>query len=94
MKKLSNKRIQGFASILPLLIIVFLIVSGFAVYNQGRGLLSLQKMFLVNQTIKAKVRELLREQKMKMKKMKPRSLRKRWSLLKHLNLRNLKRKKK
>lgn len=35
MQKLSNKRIQGFASILPLLIIVFLIVSGFAVYNQG-----------------------------------------------------------
>ncbi len=34
MKKLSDKRIQGFTSILPLLIVVFLVVSGFAVYNQ------------------------------------------------------------
>ncbi len=46
MKKLSNKRIQGFASILPLLIIVFLIVSGFAVYNQNRGLSAVQKNVL------------------------------------------------
>lgn len=37
MKKLSNKRVQGFASFLPLLIIAFLIVSGFAVYSQGRN---------------------------------------------------------
>ncbi len=37
MKKLSNTRIRGFVSILPLFIVVFLIVSGFAVYNQGRN---------------------------------------------------------
>lgn len=37
MKKLSNKRIQGFISFLSLLVVTFLIVSGFAVYNQSRG---------------------------------------------------------
>ena len=46
MKKLSNKRIQGFALILPLVIVVFLIVSGFAVYNQNRGLSAVQKNVL------------------------------------------------
>ncbi len=42
MKKLPNTRIQGFASILPLLIIVFLIVSGFTVYNQRRSFSAVQ----------------------------------------------------
>ncbi len=36
MKKLFNKRVQGFISFLPLLVVAFLVVSGFAVYSQNR----------------------------------------------------------
>jgi len=35
MRKPSKIRVQGFASVLPLLVIAFLTVFGFAVYNQG-----------------------------------------------------------
>ena len=36
MKKLLNKEIRGFASILPILVVAILIVSSFAVYRQGK----------------------------------------------------------
>lgn len=34
--KLSNKEVRGFASILPILIIAFLAVSSFTIYNRGK----------------------------------------------------------
>lgn len=39
MKKLPSKRIQGFISFLALLVVTFLIVSGFAVYSQNKDFL-------------------------------------------------------
>jgi hypothetical protein len=37
MKKFTEKRIQGFSSFISLFVVAFLIVSGFAVYNQSRN---------------------------------------------------------
>jgi len=46
MKKLRNKGIQGFALVLPLFVVAILILSGFAVYNQGRDSSSFSKNVL------------------------------------------------
>lgn len=46
MKKPRGKRIQGFASFLALLAVALLIVSGFAVYNQGGNLSDVPKNVL------------------------------------------------
>jgi len=46
MERLSNKKFQGFISFLPLLIVAFLIVSGFAVYSQGKSFLGVPKNVL------------------------------------------------
>lgn len=57
MEKLSDKRIQGFASLMPLVMVAFLVVSGLAVYNQHRNFLAASKSVLSESSGKGEISE-------------------------------------